>query len=142
MTTMTTTVGQAPVGGAVFDSLVVDWGLALADDGRSPRTIRDHLSAMRDLRRWLVQRNAVLTPSQIPAEAIESWLLDPTSGRGSAVRRAQWTAARSFWRWAQEIGAVAENPMVSVPSPVASRSRTGPDFWLSPGHVAARRALL
>lgn len=139
---MRTTAGQAPVGGAVFDSLVSDWALDLADDGRSARTIRDYLSAMRDLRGWLIRRDAVLTPSEIPAHAIESWLLDPTSGRGSAVRRAQWTAARSFWKWAHEIGAVAENPMTSVPAPAASRRRTGPDFWLSPGHVAARRALL
>lgn len=139
---MTTTIGQTPAGGAVFDSLVADWGLALAEDGRSARTIRDYLAAMRDLRRWLMRRNSALTPSHIPAQAIESWLLDPTSRRGSAVRRAQWTAARSFWKWAYERGAVAENPMASVPAPAASRRRPGSDFWLSPGHVAARRALL
>ena len=139
---MRTTAGQAPVGGTVFDSLVADWVLDLADDGRSARTIRDYRSAMRDLRSWLVRRNGVLTPSQIPATLIESWLLDASSGRGGAVRRVQWTAARSFWKWAHEIGAVAENPMASVPAPSASRRRPSTDFWLSPGHVEARRALL
>ena len=118
---MRTTVGQAPIGGAVFDSLVADWGIALAEDGRSARTIRDHLSALRDLRTWLIHRQADLTPSHISPAIIEGWLLDPTSRRGGAMRREQWTAARSFWRWACEIGAVTENPMLSVPAPSASR---------------------
>lgn len=114
-----TSPAQLSAGNAAFDSLVSDWIVALNERGMSARTRDDYLYALRDLKAWLVAHRASLAPTDVSATAIQAWLIDPTIHRSGAVRRARWTAARSFFRWVQELGITKTDPMAEISAPVA-----------------------
>ena len=110
---------QLSAGNAAFDSLVSDWMVALNERGMSARTRDEYLHSMRDLKAWLVAHGSSLAPTDISAASIQEWLTDPTIHRSGAVRRARWTAARSFFSWVQELGITATDPMAEISAPVS-----------------------